>query len=59
MSNSCPLGQALASPVKLRTLISFALLGLYAGELWRDEDIELEQARVPAGAGLLLLDKQV
>lgn len=35
------------------------LLALYAGELWLDEGIDAEQARVPDGAGVLLYDKQM
>ena len=43
----------------LQDIAAWELLGLYAGELWLDADIDAEQAKVPCGAGLLMFDKQM
>ena len=47
------------SHLTLQDLAAWELLGVYAGELWLDADIDAEQAKVPCGAGLLLFDKQL
>ena len=44
---------------EVQDLAAWELLGLYAGEVWLDKDIDAEQAKVPCGAGLLLFDKQM